>query len=93
MIWLFQSVWCIFSIFSGSYNVDPRRTRQRLFVTESEAGSHVLGGCGGGAPGKATRLYMYVQCNSRSVDELTGRVLEPFRGLGVCCLRYTACVT
>lgn len=25
--------------------------------------SHVLGGCGGGAPGKATRLYLYIQCN------------------------------
>lgn len=24
--------------------------------------SYVLGGCGGGAPGKATRLYLYAQC-------------------------------
>lgn len=37
---------------------------------------HVLGGCGGGAPGKATRLYLYAQCIFFDVFRLLAQLVN-----------------
>lgn len=72
-------------------------TRQSLLVTETEAEIvYVLCG-GGGAPGKATRLYAEYMFDVvhllSSVGESTVSVLDPLRGLGACCLDYIIACT